>query len=562
MKQIIEFKMDYKKYTQYKTLNLRDRVWPNNSIKLAPFWCSVDLRDGNQSLIEPMDSIRKMRMFKALVKMGFKEIEVGFPSASETDFNFLRELIDDNHIPDDVSIQVLTQCREELIDKTIESLKGASKAILHLYNSTSTLQRKVVFNTDKDGVKQIALDGAKMVVDKITKLNNSSKIQLQYSPESFTGTELDYALEICEEVMDIWKPTTDNKTIINLPATVEMSTPNIYADQIEWMNRSFTKRDKMILSVHPHNDRGSAIAATELALMAGAERVEGTLFGNGERTGNVDLITLALNLFTQGINPKLDISDIKSLVEIAEFCNQLPIHERHPYAGKLVHTAFSGSHQDAIRKGMNAIRSSNQRLWEVPYLPIDPADIGCTYEEIIRVNSQSGKAGSAWILESEFSIRIPRDMEIEFSQVVQREADSSGLEITSEVIWKLFSKEYLNIDSPYTLTSFENLPISRKTDKEKINAEILYNGKTFKISETGNGPISAFVSAMKNTFNLKFTLADFGQNTMSSTSKAKALAYVELKSPDQNGKSFFGAGIDTSITIAPIKAIISALNKI
>ena len=562
MKQIIEFKMDYKKYTQYKTLNLRDRVWPNNSIKLAPFWCSVDLRDGNQSLIEPMDSIRKMRMFKALVKMGFKEIEVGFPSASETDFNFLRELIDDNHIPDDVSIQVLTQCREELIDKTIESLKGVSKAILHLYNSTSTLQRKVVFNTDKDGVKQIALDGAKMVVDKITKLNNSSKIQLQYSPESFTGTELDYALEICEEVMDIWKPTTDNKTIINLPATVEMSTPNIYADQIEWMNRSFTKRDKMILSVHPHNDRGSAIAATELALMAGAERVEGTLFGNGERTGNVDLITLALNLFTQGINPKLDISDIKSLVEIAEFCNQLPIHERHPYAGKLVHTAFSGSHQDAIRKGMNAIRSSNQRLWEVPYLPIDPADIGCTYEEIIRVNSQSGKAGSAWILESEFSIRIPRDMEIEFSQVVQREADSSGLEITSEVIWKLFSKEYLNIDSPYTLTSFENLPISRKTDKEKINAEILYNGKTFKISETGNGPISAFVSAMKNTFNLKFTLADFGQNTMSSTSKAKALAYVELKSPDQNGKSFFGAGIDTSITIAPIKAIISALNKI
>ena len=562
MKQIIEFKMDYKKYTQYKTLNLRDRVWPDNSIKLAPFWCSVDLRDGNQSLIEPMDSIRKMRMFKALVKMGFKEIEVGFPSASETDFNFLRELIDDNHIPDDVSIQVLTQCREELIDKTIESLKGVSKAILHLYNSTSTLQRKVVFNTDKDGVKQIALDGAKMVVDKITKLNNSSKIQLQYSPESFTGTELDYALEICEEVMDIWKPTTDNKTIINLPATVEMSTPNIYADQIEWMNRSFTKRDKMILSVHPHNDRGSAIAATELALMAGAERVEGTLFGNGERTGNVDLITLALNLFTQGINPKLDISDIKSLVEIAEFCNQLPIHERHPYAGKLVHTAFSGSHQDAIRKGMNAIRSSNQRLWEVPYLPIDPADIGCTYEEIIRVNSQSGKAGSAWILESEFSIRIPRDMEIEFSQVVQREADSSGLEITSEVIWKLFSKEYLNINSPYTLTSFENLPISRKTDKEKINAEILYNGKTFKISETGNGPISAFVSAMKNTFNLKFTLADFGQNTMSSTSKAKALAYVELKSPDQNGKSFFGAGIDTSITIAPIKAIISALNKI
>ncbi len=555
-------KMDHKKYRPYKPIELKNRTWPDKTIVTSPIWCSVDLRDGNQSLIEPMDSIRKMRMFKTLVKIGFKEIEVGFPSASQTDYNFLRELIEGDHIPEDVTIQVLTQCREPLIKKTIDSLQGVSNGILHLYNSTSTLQRKVVFQTDRQGVKNIALDGAKIVADNIGQLNTSSKIQLQYSPESFTGTELDYALDICESVMEIWKPSIENKTIINLPATVEMSTPNIYADQIEWMNFKFSNRDKMILSIHPHNDRGCGIAATELALMAGAERVEGTLFGNGERTGNVDLVTLALNMFTQGIDPVLDLSDIKSLVETAEFCNQLPVHQRHPYAGQLVHTAFSGSHQDAIRKGMKSIKASNQKFWEVPYLPIDPADIGCTYEEIIRVNSQSGKAGAAWLLESEFSIRIPRNMEIEFSEIVQKKADSSGQEITSEIIWELFSKEYLNINEPFKLISFENFPASRKSEIERISAELLYKGESYKITQTGNGPISAFVSGIRETFDLKFTLEDFGQNTLSSTSKAEAVAYVELKSPNKDGISVFGAGIDTSITIAPIKALISALNKI
>ena len=507
-----------------------------------------------------MDSARKMRMFKTLVAMGFKEIEVGFPSASETDFNFLRELIDGGHVPEDVTIQVLTQAREHLIDRTIESLAGAPQAILHLYNSTSTLQRRVVFNAGEDGVKAIAVDGAKMVADRIGKLGSDTDLRLEYSPESFTGTELGYALDVCEAVMDIWQPTPENKTIINLPATVEMSTPNIYADQIEWMHRNFSRRECMILSLHPHNDRGCGVAATELGLMAGADRVEGTLFGNGERTGNVDIITLGLNMFTQGVDPMLDISDIKSLVDTAEFCNQLPVHQRHPYAGLLVHTAFSGSHQDAIRKGMDAMRQSNQTLWEVPYLPIDPADIGCTYEAIIRVNSQSGKAGSAWLLETEHHVRLPRAMEVEFSQLVQKEADSSGREMTADIIWSLYAAEYLNITAPYELVSFENAPASRSAETERVNAKVRFNGEVHEISGTGNGPISAMVTALRDHFGLQFKLADFGQNTRSSTSKAEAAAYVELKKSD--GKSVFGAGIDTSITKAPILALMSAINRL
>ena len=507
-----------------------------------------------------MDSLRKMRMFKTLVKMGFKEIEVGFPSASDTDFNFLRELIDGGHVPDDVTIQVLTQAREHLIDRTIESLEGAPHAILHLYNSTSTLQRRVVFNADEAGVKSIAVDGAKMVADRIGKLGSDTALRLQYSPESFTGTELGYALDVCEAVMDVWQPTPENKTIINLPATVEMSTPNIYADQIEWMHRNFSRRDCMILSLHPHNDRGCGVAATELGLMAGADRVEGTLFGNGERTGNVDIITLGLNMFTQGIDPDLDISDIKSLVDTAEFCNQLPVHQRHPYAGLLVHTAFSGSHQDAIRKGMDAMRQTNQTLWEVPYLPIDPADIGCTYEAIIRVNSQSGKAGSAWLLETEHHVRLPRPMEVEFSQLVQKEADSSGREMTADIIWALYEAEYLNITSPFQLVSFESAPASRTAETERVVAKVSFNGETQEISGTGNGPISAMVTALRDNFDLQFTLADFGQNTRSSTSKAEAAAYVELKNAE--GVSVFGAGIDTSITKAPILALMSAINRL
>ena len=552
--------MNIQKYRAYAPIDLPDRSWPNKVIETPPTWCSVDLRDGNQALIEPMDSMRKMRMFKTLVKMGFKEIEVGFPSASDTDFNFLRELIDGGHVPDDVTIQVLTQAREHLIDRTIESLEGAPHAILHLYNSTSTLQRRVVFNADEAGVKAIAVDGAKMVADRIGKLGSDTALRLQYSPESFTGTELGYALDVCEAVMDVWQPTPENKTIINLPATVEMSTPNIYADQIEWMHRNFSRRDCMILSLHPHNDRGCGVAATELGLMAGADRVEGTLFGNGERTGNVDIITLGLNMFTQGIDPVLDISDIKSLVDTAEFCNQLPVHQRHPYAGLLVHTAFSGSHQDAIRKGMDAMRQTNQTLWEVPYLPIDPADIGCTYEAIIRVNSQSGKAGSAWLLETEHHVRLPRPMEVEFSQLVQKEADSSGREMTADIIWSLYEAEYLNITSPFQLVSFESAPASRNAETERVVAKVSFNGETQEISGTGNGPISAMVTALRDNFDLQFTLADFGQNTRSSTSKAEAAAYVELKNTD--GTSVFGAGIDTSITKAPILALMSAINRL
>ncbi|MGB0235294.1 MAG: 2-isopropylmalate synthase [Candidatus Puniceispirillaceae bacterium] len=552
--------MNIQKYRAYPVIDLPDRSWPNKVIDTAPVWCSVDLRDGNQALIEPMDSARKMRMFKTLVAMGFKEIEVGFPSASETDFNFLRELIDGGHVPEDVTIQVLTQAREHLIDRTIESLAGAPQAILHLYNSTSTLQRRVVFNADEDRVKAIAVDGAKMVADRIGKLGSDTDLRLEYSPESFTGTELGYALDVCEAVMDVWQPTPENKTIINLPATVEMSTPNIYADQIEWMHRNFSRRQSMILSLHPHNDRGCGVAATELGLMAGADRVEGTLFGNGERTGNVDIITLGLNMFTQGVDPMLDISDIKSLVDTAEFCNQLPVHQRHPYAGLLVHTAFSGSHQDAIRKGMDAMRQSNQTLWEVPYLPIDPADIGCTYEAIIRVNSQSGKAGSAWLLETEHHVRLPRAMEVEFSQLVQKEADSSGREMTADIIWSLYAAEYLNITAPYELVSFENAPASRSAETERVNAKVRFNGEVHEISGTGNGPISAMVTALRDHFGLQFKLADFGQNTRSSTSKAEAAAYVELKNSD--GKSVFGAGIDTSITKAPILALMSAINRL
>ncbi|MEC8366901.1 MAG: 2-isopropylmalate synthase [Pseudomonadota bacterium] len=556
----------HEKYRPYAGPDLPDRTWPGMHIETAPVWCSVDLRDGNQALIEPMDGARKMRMFKLLVDMGFKEIEVGFPSASETDYNFLRELIEGGHVPEDVTIQVLTQAREHLIDRTIESLDGAPNAILHLYNSTSALQRRGVVKADRDGVKQIAVDGAKMVADRIAKCG-ADNLRLQYSPESFTGTELDYALEVCEAVMDVWKPTAANPTIINLPATVEMSTPNIYADQIEWMHRNFSKREAVILSLHPHNDRGCAVAATELGLMAGADRVEGTLFGNGERTGNVDIITLGLNMFTQGVDPNLTFSDINELVDAAEFCNQLPVHERHPYAGKLVHTAFSGSHQDAIRKGMDAIRDANSDIWEVPYLPIDPGDIGRTFEAIIRVNSQSGKAGSAYLLEADHHVRLPRGAEIEFSGIVQDEADKTGKEITSQRIWELAEEHFIRQTGRFELLAFDVSKATADGSTERVVAKIRHDGPDGKadvdISATGNGPISAFVEAMRSAFDLEFRLADFGQNTRSATSKAEAAAYVELvKEAGGKAVSVYGVGIDTSITMAPIRAVVSALNKL
>ena len=550
---------NYNKYNPYPAVQISNRQWPNKIITKAPTWCSVDLRDGNQALVEPMDSIRKMRMFKQLVNMGFKEIEIGFPSASDTDFNFVRELIIEGHIPDDVTVQVLTQSREPLIIKTIESLKGCENAIIHLYNSTSTLQREVVFKETMEGVKKIATDGAKIIADHLHQLV-SSNIRLQYSPESFTGTELPYALEVCENVLDVWQASIDKPVIINLPATVEMSTPNIHADQIEWMGNNFSERKRVILSLHPHNDRGTAIAATELGLMAGADRVEGTLFGNGERTGNVDLVTLGLNLFTQGINPNLDFSKINNLIDTAEFCNRLPVHERHPYAGSLVHTAFSGSHQDAIRKGMDNIENSKGEKWAVPYLPIDPADIGRTYEAIIRVNSQSGKGGTAWLLETDYQVRLPKGAEIELSASVQKIADKTGNEITSNIIWQTFNENFI-VKKPFELIDFKVEGANRETNLEIINAKVSYKNKIIQFSSQGNGPISAFVNGVRENFDLQFTLEDFGQNTRSATSKAESAAYVELKF--NNGQnSIFGCGIDTSITVAPIIAVISAINKI
>ena len=548
------------KYTPFDRINLKDRKWPNQIINNAPTWCSVDLRDGNQSLIEPMDTPKKLKLFKTLVSMGFKEIEIGFPAASETDYNFCRYLIENKLIPNDVIIQVLTQAREHLIDNTFEALIGCNSAIVHLYNSVSTLQRRVVFKQDRKGVKNIALDGAKYILNKLD-IFDEGVIKLQYSPESFTGTELDYALDVCEEVLDCWQANQKNPVIINLPATVEMSTPNIYADQIEWMSNNFSNRDRVILSLHPHNDRGTGVAATELALMAGADRVEGTLFGNGERTGNVDIVTLGLNMFTQGVDPELDFKDLNKLIETAEFCTQLPVHQRHPYAGSLVHTAFSGSHQDAIRKGMEAISKSNQEKWEVPYLPIDPSDIGKTYEAIIRVNSQSGKAGSACLLEQDHNIFLPRGAQIQFSQSVQKLADSSGKEITSQIIWDIFEKEYL-FEGKYKLINFSSKKLSRNNSKELVEATISYNNENIDISASGNGPISAFVAAMREKFNLIFRLSDFSQNTRSSGSTAEAAAYIEIRVPDENGRSVFGVGIDTSITLAPIKAVLSAINRI
>ena len=550
---------NYNKYSPYPAVEISNRQWPNNLITKAPTWCSVDLRDGNQALVEPMDSIRKMRMFKQLVNMGFKEIEIGFPSASDTDFNFVRELITEGHIPNDVTVQVLTQSREALIIKTIESLKGCENAIIHLYNSTSTLQREVVFKESMEGVKKIATDGAKIIADQLYQLSTSN-IRLQYSPESFTGTELPYALDVCENVLDVWEASIEKPVIINLPATVEMSTPNIHADQIEWMGNNFNERNRVILSLHPHNDRGTAIAATELGLMAGADRVEGTLFGNGERTGNVDLVTLGLNLFTQGVDPNLDFSKINDLIDTAEFCNRLPIHERHPYAGSLVHTAFSGSHQDAIRKGMESIENTKSKKWAVPYLPIDPADIGRTYEAIIRVNSQSGKGGTAWLLETDYQIRLPKGAEIELSSKVQKIADETGNEITSDIIWQTFDENFI-IKNPFELIDFKVEGANRETNLEIINAKVNYKNQVIEFSSQGNGPISAFVNGMRENFDLQFTLEDFGQNTRSATSKAESAAYVELKF--NNGKnSIFGCGIDTSITVAPILAVLSAINKI
>jgi 2-isopropylmalate synthase len=544
------------KYRPFPPVSLPDRQWPNRAITQPPIWCSVDLRDGNQSLIEPMGLDRKMRMFDALLKMGFKEIEVGFPSASQTDFDFVRYLIEGKRIPQGVTIQVLTQAREELIRRTFESLQGVKSAIVHLYNSTSELQRRVVFKLDRQGITDIAVNGATLIARLEREFGMEDVIRHEYSPESFTGTELDFAVEICEAVIDAYKPTPQKKLILNLPATVEMSTPNIHADQIEWFCRNIKRRDCLTISLHPHNDRGCAVAATELGLLAGADRVEGTLFGNGERTGNVDLVTLAMNLYSQGIDPGLDCSNINDLVRMAEYCNQLPVHPRHPYAGELVFTAFSGSHQDAINKGFKAMAASNQPLWEVPYLPIDPMDLGRTYEAVIRINSQSGKGGIAYILEKEHGIELPRRLQIEFSKVVQAIADGEGVELAADRLWQAFESEYLEGNGRY---GFVSHTASADHAEQDVIAKVTADGNLRTILGHGNGPVDGFVDAIRKDSGLAFDVADYREHAMGTGANASAVAYVELRLAD--GSTLFGAGIDKNIVVASLKAVLSGVNR-
>ena len=548
------------KYKPFNLVELNDRTWPGRSIEISPQWCSVDLRDGNQALIEPMGEERKLRMFKMLLEIGFKEIEVGFPSASQTDFDFVRKIIKENLVPNDVTIQALTQARPELIKRTFEALEGSKRAIVHVYNSTSTLQRRVVFKSDEKGIQKIATDGAKWVLDQ-SKLYPKTDWTFEYSPESFTGTELPYAVDVCNAVNEIWNPTQKKKTIINLPATVEMSSPNIYADQIEWMCRNLENRENITVSLHPHNDRGTAVAATELGVMAGADRIEGTLFGNGERTGNVDLVTLALNMLTQGVDPHLDFSNINSIMREAEYCNQLPVHPRHPYAGDLVFTAFSGSHQDAIKKGLSDIRNSNRETWEVPYLPIDPQDVGRSYEAVIRINSQSGKGGVAYLLEKDHGLSMPRRLQIEFSQVIQKIADESGKEISPSDVWDNFQTTYLNESGSY---EFVDHNINSKANKDgsqtdEIAINLKVNDKIISITGTGNGPIDAMVNSIKDYLKLDIKISDYHQHAISAGSDAKAVAYSELL---LNGKSVWGVGIHQNTVIAGFESVISGLNRL
>ncbi|MDQ6782132.1 MAG: 2-isopropylmalate synthase [Actinomycetota bacterium] len=556
--------MPYEKYQPTRPLELPDRTWPDAKLAKAPTWCSVDLRDGNQALIDPMDSARKLAMFETLIAMGFKQIEVGFPSASQPDFDFIRQIITEDRVPDDVTIQVLVQCRAELMDRTFESLVGARSAIIHFYNSTSELQRRVVFGLDRGGIVDIATSAASLIMKMEDRLAGTA-VTYEYSPESFTGTEPDFAVEICEAVMDVVGPTPERPMILNLPATVEMFTPNVYADVIEWFGRTVRDRDSVVLSLHPHNDRGTAIAAAELAQLAGAQRVEGTLFGNGERTGNVDVVTLAMNLFSEGIDPRLDISDIDHLRRVAEHCNRLPVHPRHPYVGELVYTAFSGSHQDAINKGMHALATefddSNYDRWEVPYLPIDPKHTGRTYEAIIRVNSQSGKGGVAYLMDAEHGLDLPRRLQIEFSKEVQAITEASGTEIRSGELWDVFSHTYLPDDASIRLISSEVTSSSAGGDSAatKVTAQMLVDGVHRTISGEGNGPIDALVHGIRADLGLDFEFLDYSQHALTSGSEASAAAYVEVS--DGNGRGVWGVGMDSSILEASLQAVISAANR-
>lgn len=552
-----------KKYKPYPGVDLPNRTWPEKTITTSPRWCSVDLRDGNQALIQPMDLQQKLALFQLLVDVGFKEIEVGFPSASEVEYEFIRTLIIDALIPEDVTIQVLTPAREHLIKKSFDAVKDAKNVVMHLYNSTSTLQRRAVFKMNREEITALGVEGAR-VIKEVAMSHCETNFCFEYSPESFTGTELDFALSICESVMDVWDATPENPVIINLPSTVEMATPNVYADQIEWFCRNMKNRESAILSLHAHNDRGCAVAATELALMAGGDRVEGTLFGNGERTGNVDIVTLALNMFTQGVDPKLDLHDIGRIIQISEQVTNIPVHIRHPYAGELVYTAFSGSHQDAINKGMELCEQGGEGIWEVPYLPIDPTDVGRTYESIIRINSQSGKGGVAYIMDREFGLKMPKSMHPEFGAVIQKVSDTAGRELQPAEIWDSFESEYLQNNTPYSLQSFNvvkrHIDKDEKASRAQIEAVLAVNGEKKIIAAEGNGPLDAFCSALKTELTGNFTLNRYHEHALSKSSSSKAVAYIQLTVPEGTPK--WGVGIDTDIIVASIKAVLSALDRI
>ena len=552
--------MKYQKYKRFEPISFKERTWPDKQIEKAPIWVSVDLRDGNQALITPMKIEEKVEMFQLLVDMGFKEIEVGFPSSSQIEYDFLRILIEENLIPDDVTVQVLTQAREHLIRKTFESLKGLKRAIVHVYNSTSTLQRDVVFHKNKEEIKQIAVDGVKLVKELSKEFDG--EVILEYSPESFTGTELEYAMEVCEAVMDEWGASKDKKVIINLPSTVEMTTPNVYADQIEWMSTHFKDRERVILSLHTHNDRGEGVAATELGIMAGADRVEGTLFGNGERTGNLDIVVVALNMFTQGIDPKLDLSNINNIKHVYEKVTKMQIPPRQPYAGQLVFTAFSGSHQDAINKGMHAMQERNNPIWEVPYLPIDPSDIGRQYEPIVRINSQSGKGGVAYVMESMYGFHLPKGLQVDFSKIIQDISEEEG-EVSPERVYDTFIEQYVDIEEPYRFVKQRLIDISDEDSVYERRAEITIevNGEIKELTGLGNGPIDAVKNALNSLPGQYSHLLDYSEHALTSGSSSKAAAYVYLRAKG-SAKQEYGVGIHPNITTATIKAIISAMNRL